>query len=365
MQARNNAGRLPHQGGLIGMARREVLAVLSGGVILCIVALAAVNVRAADMVRVFVDGREIVSDVPAQIIEGRTMVPIRFVAEAMGAEVSWDDNLHAVSIITDRSLEDKAYMDWLERWGKAIEENSKLQKQLAPTRLGDPQVIALLRQQSANLEDILALARTIRPPKDAVTYFHETCEQILLVKTAIDLMIRSHEEALRGNTPGALALPSAAGEIVPEGSVRDDTNTGRPTIAPTVEPQKGEIIPAMTEAQRHEIRKSAEVARANIRSQAEVARAQIESDYQASRLALDREKTELIKQWDEYFNSRGLLQSGIRDQKIQEIEAYYGYQYGVLEEQRRTKLEQLDAWEKEQLQGIDQWEKEILQQLGR
>jgi len=293
------------------------------------------------------------------------MVPIRFVAEAMDAEVAWNPDLYAVEITTDRSQETKAYVDWLERWRNVLDENTRLSRQLpSGARPGDQQAMALLRQMSANLEGILMLARTIRPPKDAVHDFHETCEQILRVKLAIDLMVRSHEEALRGNIAGASALASAAAEIMPGASARDEANTGRQEIPSAVETQRGGPIPAITEAQRDEIRKAAEEARASVRSQVEAAKAQIESDYQTQKMALDREKRELIQQWDEYFNSRGLLQSGIRDQKIQEIEAYYDYQYRLLEEQRRTRLEQLDAWERDQLQRIDQWEKETLQQLG-
>lgn len=86
--------------------------------------------------------------------------------------------------------------------------------------------MALLRQMSANLEGILMLARTIRPPKDAVRDFHETCEQILRVKLAIDLMVRSHEEALRGNMAGALALASAAAAIMPGAPAGDGANSG-------------------------------------------------------------------------------------------------------------------------------------------
>jgi N-acetylmuramoyl-L-alanine amidase len=39
-----------------------------------------------------VDGKEynMPSGVPPQIINNRTMVPLRFVAEALGAEVAWD-----------------------------------------------------------------------------------------------------------------------------------------------------------------------------------------------------------------------------------------------------------------------------------
>ena len=42
-------------------------------------------------ITVSVDGERLSFDVPPQIIDGRTMVPIRAIFEAIGAEVSWDD----------------------------------------------------------------------------------------------------------------------------------------------------------------------------------------------------------------------------------------------------------------------------------
>lgn len=42
--------------------------------------------------------QEILLDVPAQVINGRTMVPIRFVAEALNAEVLWHDASSSVLI---------------------------------------------------------------------------------------------------------------------------------------------------------------------------------------------------------------------------------------------------------------------------
>ncbi len=44
-----------------------------------------------------------VLDVPAQIIENRTYVPIRFISTALGARVSWDDAARAVIIETDKA----------------------------------------------------------------------------------------------------------------------------------------------------------------------------------------------------------------------------------------------------------------------
>lgn len=39
-------------------------------------------------------------DVPAQLIDGRTMVPARFVSESLGARVLWDGNTESVYVIT-------------------------------------------------------------------------------------------------------------------------------------------------------------------------------------------------------------------------------------------------------------------------
>jgi len=40
-------------------------------------------------------------DVPPQIINGRTMVPVRFISEGLGAEVGWEDKTKTVTITMD------------------------------------------------------------------------------------------------------------------------------------------------------------------------------------------------------------------------------------------------------------------------
>lgn len=44
-----------------------------------------------DKFKAYVDGNETILDVPAKIIDGRTMVPLRFVAEAIGYDVDYKD----------------------------------------------------------------------------------------------------------------------------------------------------------------------------------------------------------------------------------------------------------------------------------
>ena len=65
---------------------------------LLIVAIGSLAVLASNPITITVNGRIIQSDVPPQIIGGRTMVPLRAVAEALGADVQWDGNTNTVII---------------------------------------------------------------------------------------------------------------------------------------------------------------------------------------------------------------------------------------------------------------------------
>ncbi|MDD3322167.1 MAG: copper amine oxidase N-terminal domain-containing protein [Paludibacter sp.] len=47
-----------------------------------------------------VNDKVMMLDVPATIIDGRTVVPVRFVAEATGADVEWDGSTRTLVIDT-------------------------------------------------------------------------------------------------------------------------------------------------------------------------------------------------------------------------------------------------------------------------
>lgn len=53
---------------------------------------------AADSIQLVVNGRKVDTDVPPMVKDGRTLVPIRWVAEALGAEVVWDAKTQTVYI---------------------------------------------------------------------------------------------------------------------------------------------------------------------------------------------------------------------------------------------------------------------------
>ena len=63
---------------------------LAGLIVGLIMATAALASAAPATTKLIVNGTEIRPDVPPQIINGRVMVPARFIAEPLGATVRWD-----------------------------------------------------------------------------------------------------------------------------------------------------------------------------------------------------------------------------------------------------------------------------------
>lgn len=80
--------------------KRNVFAVFIVAVLVCALGAAA---WATEPVKLVVNGQEIKPDVSPQIIGGRTMVPVRWIAEALGANVEWDAQTKTVIITTNNS----------------------------------------------------------------------------------------------------------------------------------------------------------------------------------------------------------------------------------------------------------------------
>lgn len=64
----------------------------------------------------YIDGMKKSMDVPAQLVNSRTMVPIRVIAESLGCEVSWDDAKKAVIINASKSDFEDAGIEYCVRY---------------------------------------------------------------------------------------------------------------------------------------------------------------------------------------------------------------------------------------------------------
>lgn len=73
---------------------------LIGAIALAVLIVVAFGAYAVEPIRIFVNGKELKPDVPPQTIGGRTMVPVRCFAEALGLEVKWDERHKTVFVTT-------------------------------------------------------------------------------------------------------------------------------------------------------------------------------------------------------------------------------------------------------------------------
>jgi len=81
------------------MLRKKQFRVLVTVTLLALFAFGLVlAVQAFEPIKVYVNGKALVSDTSAQIINNRTFLPLRAVAEALGAEVTWNESERAVYV---------------------------------------------------------------------------------------------------------------------------------------------------------------------------------------------------------------------------------------------------------------------------
>lgn len=66
-----------------------------------VVSMFSMQVFAENEIKVLLDGQELMFDVPPQLIDNRTMVPMRKIFESMGAVVAWDGNTQTVTATKD------------------------------------------------------------------------------------------------------------------------------------------------------------------------------------------------------------------------------------------------------------------------
>lgn len=83
------------------LAMQVALAAVAAAIAL--LAVAAHPAGAAERpIQLEVEGQPVATDVPPLLAEGRTLVPLRWVAESLGAQVSWDGALKQVTVVSRR-----------------------------------------------------------------------------------------------------------------------------------------------------------------------------------------------------------------------------------------------------------------------
>ncbi|MBO4897442.1 MAG: copper amine oxidase N-terminal domain-containing protein [Clostridia bacterium] len=79
---------------------KKYLKLISALLAVVVLAVAVCAPVSADDIKITVNGKEIKPDTPPVIVSDRTLVPIRFIAEAFGYEVKWLNEYKAVKIVS-------------------------------------------------------------------------------------------------------------------------------------------------------------------------------------------------------------------------------------------------------------------------
>lgn len=79
---------------------KKFISGLAAGLVIGLTLFNGQPLEGASTIRLIVNGHLIDCDVPPMLINGRVMVPARFVAEPLGATVDWDETKQAVVIST-------------------------------------------------------------------------------------------------------------------------------------------------------------------------------------------------------------------------------------------------------------------------
>lgn len=114
---------------------------------------ASAYVYASENIRIVVNGVEIESDVSPEIINGRVMVPIRWVSEALNANVHWDKNSRQVNVSTSSTQRDTSQLTFEEQLNQIKVPDAGLQLDTA----SEDEIVAFIQQVESWRSDVFSI----------------------------------------------------------------------------------------------------------------------------------------------------------------------------------------------------------------
>ncbi len=116
------------------MKPKKIIAIgIVAGLLISTLIFQPLNTLAQDYIRIYVDGKEVISeDAPAQIINDRTMLPVRAISEALGMEVKWDEvnrtvNIISPKVISEPNIIEREVIDYdIPIFGKSVATSAQL-----------------------------------------------------------------------------------------------------------------------------------------------------------------------------------------------------------------------------------------------
>jgi len=164
-------------------------------------------------ITIFVNGQKIETDVPPQIINGRTMVPVRFVSEALGADVEWDGMNRRVLITNEKSeiIKCKEYIEKTYKFIKKIEEiNANMEDYIKKEDISDIAIYERLKKDNELIKEQIDNFILLNPPQILSKLHQYQTEEFYSIYNRWHLITEAFNAKSKGNLNEATNLIKAS-----------------------------------------------------------------------------------------------------------------------------------------------------------
>lgn len=156
---------------------------------------------ASSGIYLFVDGKQVDTDTPPQIINGRVMVPVRAISESLGAEVTWSNNIVLVKTIQTSNKEENAFLEELiEFIKKDTDTRTKL------TQMTTNEAVDYITSSAIRKSDLLDKALSISTVPKNTPYLTRIVKYLTTSCIADGLLLQSFDYASKGDKVTAKIL---------------------------------------------------------------------------------------------------------------------------------------------------------------
>ncbi len=142
-----------------------------------------------------INGKELKSDVPAIIMDGRTLVPLRLVSEELGAEVDWDEK----SMTAIVNMDNKNINQNLNKFEKEIIEYKLLTERTAKFIESNTQILVNSMSRLNNAEYLYEVISMTNQPLDmyyiGIDNVESDIQSIKTTNNSIDTAIKNMRQA--------------------------------------------------------------------------------------------------------------------------------------------------------------------------
>ncbi|MCW2278787.1 copper amine oxidase N-terminal domain-containing protein [Heliophilum fasciatum] len=199
------------------MNKKTAIALLTAGVLV----VGATVAGATESIRLVVNGKEVQSDVPPQIVNDRVVVPLRAVGEALKADVKWDGETSTVTVDLptqgNENNEDREKMAKIAKGFAEWQQHARTQMELIDARMekstgmtGKEAAKEYAAIQAILEKEIIQKAKEIYPPYKHSKAHNEFVDGAYRLEAGSRLLAMALEEEQKGNTEIGNTLAEAA-----------------------------------------------------------------------------------------------------------------------------------------------------------